>query len=83
MQIMLQTAREHGFSEPYGTALCNPATNIQMGCKILAGYLRKWGPIDGVRKYNGSLKNPDTEAYRLKIEGHLTSGRYLLVLGES
>jgi hypothetical protein len=82
MQIMLQTAREHGFGEPYGTALCNPTTNIEYGCKILAGYLRKYGAVDGVRRYNGSLKNLDTEVYRLKIESHLTSGRYLLILGE-
>lgn len=36
MQIMGQVAREKGFSLPFLTALCDPATGIEWGCKHLA-----------------------------------------------
>jgi soluble lytic murein transglycosylase-like protein len=34
MQIMGQVAREHGFAEPYLSALCDPADGLDLGCKI-------------------------------------------------
>ena len=77
---MLQTAREFGFNHPYGPALCWPTANVHYGCKILKKYLLTYGPVDGIRKYNGSIKNPDTLVYYENIQSHLESGRYLEIL---
>lgn len=82
MQIMGQTAREMGYGEPYLSALVNPEVNIHYGTKYLASRLRRFGAIDGVRAYNGSIKNPDTEKYRIEVEGHISSGAYKEILGD-
>jgi len=82
MQIMGQTAREYGFAEPYLASLVWPVANISLGCKILQDKLRKHGAIDGIRAYNGSINNPDTEKYRLEVEDHLKTGNYKEVLGD-
>jgi soluble lytic murein transglycosylase-like protein len=39
MQVMGQVAREHEFSGKYLTALCEPATGIEIGCRVLAAKL--------------------------------------------
>lgn len=36
MQVMGQVARELGCTEPYLTALCDPETGIDYGCRLLA-----------------------------------------------
>jgi soluble lytic murein transglycosylase-like protein len=36
MQVMGQVARESGFNEPSLAKLCDPATGIELGCRILA-----------------------------------------------
>lgn len=36
MQVMGQVAREFGFDEPYLSELCDPATGIEYGCRILS-----------------------------------------------
>jgi soluble lytic murein transglycosylase-like protein len=40
MQVMGQVAREHGFAETWMPALCEPATNLDIGCRVLAAKLR-------------------------------------------
>ena len=35
MQVMGQTAREHGFTEPFLSALCDPADALEIGCRVL------------------------------------------------
>jgi len=41
MQVMGQVAREFGFKEPSLTELCDPATGIEFGCRILAARLAR------------------------------------------
>jgi len=36
MQVMGQVAREHGFSEIFLSALCEPANGLTIGCLVLA-----------------------------------------------
>jgi soluble lytic murein transglycosylase-like protein len=36
MQVMGQVAREHGFSGASLAALCEPATGLRVGCRVLA-----------------------------------------------
>jgi soluble lytic murein transglycosylase-like protein len=39
MQVMGQVAREHGFSEKFLSALCEPANGLTIGCVVLASKL--------------------------------------------
>ena len=39
MQVMGQAAREHGFNGPSLASLCDPATGIEIGCRIFAAKL--------------------------------------------
>ena len=39
MQVMGQTAREHGFSGSSLAQLCDPATGLDLGCRVLAAKL--------------------------------------------
>jgi len=39
MQVMGQVAREHGFDGRFLTALCDPATGLDIGCLVLAAKL--------------------------------------------
>jgi soluble lytic murein transglycosylase-like protein len=41
MQVMGQVAREFGFEDPSLVALCDVATGIEFGCRILAARLAK------------------------------------------
>jgi soluble lytic murein transglycosylase-like protein len=41
MQVMGQVARELGFKEQSLAELCDPATGIEFGCKVLAALLAK------------------------------------------
>jgi soluble lytic murein transglycosylase-like protein len=41
MQVMGQVAREFGFDEPSLAELCDAATGIEFGCRILAARLNK------------------------------------------
>lgn len=44
MQLMGQVARELGFREvPLGKSLCDPATNIDLGCKLFRKFLNIYG----------------------------------------
>jgi soluble lytic murein transglycosylase-like protein len=39
MQVMGQVAREHGFNGKFLSALCDPATGLDIGCQVLAAKL--------------------------------------------
>jgi len=39
MQVMGQVAREHGFSGKFLSALCEPASGLDIGCAVLASKL--------------------------------------------
>ncbi len=39
MQVMGQTAREQGFTGASLAELCDPATGLEVGCRVLAGKL--------------------------------------------
>jgi soluble lytic murein transglycosylase-like protein len=41
MQVMGQVAREHGFSGKFLSALCEPATGLEVGCTVLATTLSR------------------------------------------
>ena len=41
MQVMGQVARESGFEDPSLAELCDPATGIEFGCRILAARLAR------------------------------------------
>jgi soluble lytic murein transglycosylase-like protein len=36
MQVMGQVAREHGFTGKFLSAICDPATGLELGCTVLA-----------------------------------------------
>jgi soluble lytic murein transglycosylase-like protein len=63
MQIMGETAREEGFTGEFLTALCDPETGIDAGCKHLAIIFKKVpiGPSAqtiALERYNGG-SNPN------------------------
>src|SRR5271169_1911613 len=43
MQVMGQVAREHGFAGKFLSALCDPATGLDIGCAVLAAKLSAAG----------------------------------------
>ena len=63
MQVMGQVAREHEFSGKFLSALCDPATGIDVGCRVLVSKLPA-APRDvarGLQRWNGG-SNPDYAA---------------------
>lgn len=55
MQVMGQTAREHGFKEVYLTSMLEPKIGIQVGCMVFSKYLASVNyHIDkALLRYNG------------------------------
>lgn len=57
MQMMGAVARERGFAGKFLNALHDPAVNIEIGCRHLAGYVKRYLPGLGwpgvLRAYNG------------------------------
>jgi soluble lytic murein transglycosylase-like protein len=45
MQVMGQSAREHGFTERSLAALCDPAAGLSIGCAVLSAKLQASGEI--------------------------------------
>jgi hypothetical protein len=80
MQVMGAVAREQGYAEPYLPALCDVMTNLQIGCRHLAGHLA-WanGDIDkALRAYNGGrggVNSPATAPYPGKVRAFLAQIR--------
>jgi soluble lytic murein transglycosylase-like protein len=53
MQIMGAVARERGFTEPFCSALCDPAKGLDFGCRHLAVKKRKYpNGYDYIAAYN-------------------------------
>jgi soluble lytic murein transglycosylase-like protein len=73
-------AREHGWREPYLSQLVDVRTNLQIGCKHLAGHLA-WakGDIDkALRAYNGGrggVTLAATAPYPIKVRTFLADIR--------
>ena len=54
MQVMGQVAREHGFTGKFLAALCDPATGLEFGCKVLAAKISAAGDIAlALERWNG------------------------------
>jgi soluble lytic murein transglycosylase-like protein len=60
MQIMGQTAREHGFDGKFLTQLCDPDIGVDVGCRKLSACFRSYGehPEVALLSYNGG-GNPE------------------------
>jgi hypothetical protein len=64
MQIMGATAREEGFRGPYLTQLCDPATNLTIGCSVIAKLLL-WSAGNvhlALAAYNAGIGGASSEA---------------------
>jgi soluble lytic murein transglycosylase-like protein len=59
MQVMGQVAREHEFSGKFLSALCDPATGIEIGCRVLAAKLAgAAGDVSrGLQLWNGGANS--------------------------
>lgn len=75
MQVMGAVARELGFTGPFLTQLCDPATGLDFGCRLLANlkrrYLAKYGWEGVLRGYNGgsgAAVNATNPEYPSKIK---------------
>jgi soluble lytic murein transglycosylase-like protein len=55
LQVMGQVAREHGFSGAFLAELCDPASGVQIGCKVFAGMLEaeKTNVTEALQRWNG------------------------------
>lgn len=59
-QVMGQVAREFGFTDHNLSALCDPETGLEFGCKVLAKKLERAGgdEVKGLLLWNGG-SNPN------------------------
>ena len=65
LQIMGQTAREFGYTEPYLSGLCDPDTNIDLAARILKTRFAIDGNWDGaLARYNGGFRGNRQPPYR-------------------
>ena len=63
LQVMGQVAREHEFTGMFLSELCDPATGIEMGCRVLSAKLGDAGGdlARGLQLWNGG-SNPNYAA---------------------
>jgi soluble lytic murein transglycosylase-like protein len=63
MQVMGQVARESGFQEQSLVQLCDPATGVEWGCRLLAARLKRahGDVINALLEWNGG-SNPNYSA---------------------
>ena len=73
MQVMGQTAREHGFAESSLASLCDPETALNVGCRVLASKLAaaEDNVAHALSLWNGGA-NPDYSAGVLARVAHYT-----------
>lgn len=77
MQIMGQTAREHGFEGRYLTELLDPVVNICLGARIFAAKWKPGEPLEtGLLRWNGGA---DKE-YPERVKKWLKGGEYMFLL---
>ncbi|HVO59058.1 MAG TPA: lytic transglycosylase domain-containing protein [Dongiaceae bacterium] len=71
MQVMGQVAREQGCTEPFLSALCDPATGLEYGCRVLRKKLDAAGndASRGLLAWNGG-GNPNYAAQVLSRRPH-------------
>jgi len=71
MQVMGQVAREHGFGGKFLSALCDPATGLEIGCAVLSAKLAGAGGevAHALQLWNGGA-NPDYAAQVLARLAH-------------
>jgi len=74
MQVMGQVAREHGFAGKFLSALCDPATGLDIGCAVLSAKLAAAGGevTRALQLWNGGA-NPDYAAQVLARLTHYQS----------
>ena len=54
MQVMGAVAREHGFMGRFLSQLCDPEIGVEIGCRHLAAYLRRFkDPFSALEAWNG------------------------------
>lgn len=78
MQLMGETAREHGLEATFLSELCEPETNIFMGAKILRNLINKHlGDVKrGLLAYNGG----SNLSYPNEVLSHIERGRVAYLL---
>jgi hypothetical protein len=66
MQVMGQVAREHEFSDKFLRALCDAATGVELGCRVLSAKLADAAgdTARDLQRWNGGA-NPDYAAQLL------------------
>jgi hypothetical protein len=70
MQIMGQTAREHGYDELWLTTLLKPEVNIRLGVAILEKLLAKYDTEQALLRWNGgSNKSYPSEVLKWRDNG--------------
>lgn len=69
MQVMGQTAREAGFDGKFLSAICEPATGLYVGCKVLRSKIGHSQTVkEGLLRWNGG-SNPNYPAQVLARKG--------------
>lgn len=72
MQVMGTVAREHGFLGPFLSALCDPETGLDYGCRFLAKQMRRY---PGKTWHAVSAYNAGTA--RVDVSGHYSNQDYV------
>lgn len=76
LQIMGAVAREHGCDVPFLSQLCDPVTNLSVGCRVLQGLLL-WAEGDlakaaaGYNAGRGGWRAPAGQQYAAKVLARL------------
>jgi len=72
MQVMGETAREHGFTSRFLNALCDPGIGVSVGCTVLSGKLdkAKGGIRKGLLSWNGGANNDYAEQVLARISNY-------------
>lgn len=73
MQVMGAVAREAGFTGLFFTELCDPATGLDMGCRILSRLMLEYGGQAhlAVSAYNAGSARMDAETGRLVNQSYV------------
>lgn len=75
MQTLVQSAAESGFTYTFPTELCDPETNLDVGCRILATKIQKAGSVrQGLLAWNGGGA-PQYDDEVLAKRNEIRSGR--------
>jgi soluble lytic murein transglycosylase-like protein len=82
MQIMGQTARERGFTGTFLTSLCDPETNLDMGCRHLTWLCQRYFDRDGwdgvIAAYNAGSPRPGKGGWKFENQPYVDKVRKAL-----